>query len=107
MRPEGADQLAHFGATYCNGFELAGLFHHPDKSAWLSSMTSKTRQLMISANAATTTPFSRGAPLAGCTSSRGISETAELIGATLSRAVWRSAATVATTFSTLILACRG
>jgi len=35
--------LAQFGAAYCNGFELAGLFHHPDKAAWLSSMCSKAR----------------------------------------------------------------
>jgi len=60
--------LAHFGAAYCNGLELAGLFHHPDKSEWLSSMTSKSRPLteaewMYSASSGTTTPFSRGRPL--------------------------------------------
>jgi SMI1-KNR4 cell-wall len=55
--------LAQFGATHCNGFELAGLFHHPDKAAWLSSMNSKTRQLTeaewkYSLSAAATAPFS-------------------------------------------------
>src|SRR5262245_35198216 len=54
--------LAQFGATHCNGFELAGLFHHSDKAAWLSSMTSKTRVLTeaewrYSLSAATTAPF--------------------------------------------------
>src|SRR5215510_5544306 len=37
--------LAQFGAACCNGFELAGLFHHPDKAAWLSSMSGKARAL--------------------------------------------------------------
>ena len=55
--------LAQFGAGYCNGLELAGLFHHPDKSEWLSSMTSKTRVLTeaewkYSLSAGTTAPFS-------------------------------------------------
>ena len=59
--------LAHFGAAYCNGFELAGLFHDPDKAEWLTSMTSKARQLTeaewkYSASDATAEPFSRGSP---------------------------------------------
>jgi hypothetical protein len=53
--------LTRFGAGTVNGFWIAGLFHHPDKSAWLSSMTSKTRQLteaewQYSAIAATAAP---------------------------------------------------
>jgi len=37
--------LAQFGAGCCKGFELAGLFHHPDKAVWLSSMSGKARVL--------------------------------------------------------------
>jgi len=60
--------LARFGAGFIrNGFEVAGLFHHPDKAAWLSSMASKTGQLTeaewkYSVSAAPTTPFSRPGP---------------------------------------------
>jgi SMI1-KNR4 cell-wall len=56
--------LARFGAGFSRGIEVAGLFHHPDKAEWLSSMSSKTRQMTeaewkYSVSAAPTTPFSR------------------------------------------------
>src|SRR5215813_8270290 len=60
--------LARFGAGFiCGGFEVAGLFHHPDKAEWLSSMSSKTRQLteaewQYSASSNPTPPFSRPSP---------------------------------------------
>src|SRR5215467_48291 len=38
--------LARFGAGFIrNGFEVAGLFHHPDKAEWLVSMVSTARRL--------------------------------------------------------------